>query len=214
MTKFIDATVPIGPSLPVWPNDPPPDMRLIASIADGSACNVTLATMTAHTGTHLDAPCHFVADELGVDSIPLDVLVGPVYVLDIQDRTERVVASDLERVPDCERLVLKTSNTRRRLMHDPVFQRDYCGLSLEAAELAVERGILLIGLDYLSVEAYKDLAQHKVHNLLLGKHVVAVEGLDLSQVAEGWWRLVCLPLLIPGADGSPVRAFFEPLPTP
>lgn len=205
---LIDASVSISEDMSVWPGDPRVQLERVSSIEDGAACNVTLASFTVHAGTHLDAPCHFIRDGFGVDAIALDVLIGRAYVLDLGDHHGAIHQADIDRAPECERLVLRTGNTRRGLMRSREFHTDYAHLAEDAAELIVRRSIRLVGIDYLSVEGF-NAPSHAVHDILLGNEVIAVEGLDLTEVDEGWWKLICLPTKLKGSDGSPARVVFR-----
>ena len=177
-------------------------------MADGDSCNVTRLDMGVHTGTHVDAPSHFVSGGSTVEGMALDVLIGPAYVIDLPDVRDSVTAEDLAAAPKCERLILRTANTARGLLTSDSFCEDFAHISGEAAAAIVERGIRLVDVDYLSVEGFRS-GSHAVHDTLLGAGIVLVEGLDLREVSGGWWRIVCLPLKLEGADGSPARVLFE-----
>ncbi|BCW97900.1 MAG: cyclase [Armatimonadota bacterium] len=206
---YVDATVPLGGLTPVWETDPPVSVERIASFDAGDSCNITRIALSVHTGTHLDAPCHFLPAGSAVEQLPLEVLCGPAYVLNLETVTGPVEPPNLEEVPDnCERLVLRTANTTRNLMHRRQFTRDYAHLSPDAAQWIASREIRLVGIDYLSVERFRP-PEPVVHRTLLRAGVIPVEGLDLTDVEPGWWELICLPLRITGSDGSPVRAVFR-----
>lgn len=207
---IIDATAPLANTTPVWPGEPTVQLELSASIVRGDSCNVTQLSTCCHAGTHLDAPRHFIDDGICVDQLDLDALVGPCYVADLSGVTETITKQHLETIPACDRLVFKTANTARRLMHSAAFTEDYCHIGLDAAELIVERRLKLVGVDYLSIEVFGS-PDHKVHDTILGSGIIAVEGLLLDDVTQGWWEIICLPLKIKGSDGSPVRAFFRSL---
>ncbi|MCC6483722.1 MAG: cyclase family protein [Armatimonadetes bacterium] len=207
-TTRVDASVPLGPGTPVWPTDPPVELQRISSIRNGDSCNLTHARFSAHAGTHLDAPCHFVDCDEGVDTLNLDTLIGPAYVLDLAQHRGAIEANDLQNTPECQRLILRTSNTTRGLMRIRDFTRDYAHIGESGARWLVERGIRLIGVDYLSIEGF-NTGSHTVHDIVLGARVIAVEGLDLTDVGGGWWKMICLPAKFAGADGSPARVVFE-----
>jgi arylformamidase len=171
----------------------------------GDFCNVSRLTIATHTGTHIDAPLHFLPGAASVVQLPVDVLVGPALVLEMAVAQE-ITAADLEAAaipPGTERLLFKTRNSR--LLDDDDFRRDFVYLTLDAARWLVERGVRLVAIDYLSVEQM-DAQPNIVHQTLLRAGVIIVEGVDLRQVASGPYFLACLPLKIDGADGSPVRA--------
>ena len=204
MPRIYDVTVPLSAALPTFPGDPRFEMEFAHRIADGKPYNVAYLKMGAHAGTHVDAPYHFLEDGMTVDRLPLDVLMGPARVVAVESR-DRIRREDVEGLGPLRatRVLFKTRNSG--LLRQPVFHDDFVALDPGAAELLVTAGVKLVGVDYLSVEAFgsKDFA---AHHALLGAGVVIVEGLDLSEVAPGDYDLACLPLRIEGADGSPARA--------
>lgn len=210
MAEFIDATIPITASLPVWPGDPPPGIIQLQDMQKADACNLTQISFSVHTGTHMDAPRHFLRDGMTVEELPLWVFEGPCYVVDLGHVEGEILPQHLEGIPDCQRLVFRTSNTSRRLLHQTQFHTDFCSIGLEAAREIVRRDIRLVGIDYLSIEKFSPPVP-EVHQTILGAGIVAVEGLELSQVTPGWWKISCFPLHLPGVEGSPVRAVFSSL---
>lgn len=207
---WIDITVPVREGMPVWPGETSPRIWRSKELArDG--VNVTELVLGAHTGTHVDAPVHFVRGGGGVESLPPDVLIGPARVLTVTGGPE-VDRAALAAVPEgCVRLLLRTANRERWGAAATRFDADFVGLSVEAAEWLAERGTRLVGIDYLSVQPYRH-ERPRVHQALLGAGVVLLEGIDLSAVRDGDYELVCLPLLVPGADGAPARAVIRPIP--
>jgi arylformamidase len=201
--KIIDATVPLSAEVPTFPGDPRFQMEFSHRIDRGEPYNVAKLTLGAHSGTHVDAPYHFLADGSTVERLPLDVLLGRALVVEV-GAASRVDRTDLERIAlDGEqRLLLKTRMSGQ--LRRPEFQEDFVYLTAEAARYLVERGVRLVGIDYLSVEQFgsKDFG---AHHALLRAGVVIVEGLDLSEAAAGHYQMACLPLRIVGADGSPAR---------
>ena len=174
--------------------------------------------MSAHTGTHIDSPGHFVqvAYETGrgVEALSLNVLMDPALVVDVPcaGGTCHVTAAALEALAlpaGTERLVLKTDNTRRGLWGQPAFRQDYAGVTADGAEWLVRRGIKLVAIDYLSLCTFEDLKE--CHVTLLEKNVHIVEGLDLSRVAPGLWNLLALPMSVAGSDGAPARVLMSRL---
>jgi arylformamidase len=206
--RIYDVTVSISETLPVWPGDPRVQIEPLSRIVKGDPANVSHLHMTTHTGTHVDAPYHFVQQGLTVDKLPLDVLIGPAFVAEIDvPQGSKIGVWELARLHfprDVARLLIKTKNSY--LWEDKVieFERNFCHLAPHTAEWLVKEGIRLVGVDYLSVEGYGP-ADFRVHHTLLEAGVVIVEGLDLSRVPEGPCQLVCLPLKIRGADGAPAR---------
>jgi arylformamidase len=190
----------------VWPGDPPVTIERTSSIASGDNANVSQMKMSCHTGTHVDAPDHFLNNGKTVEAISLDLLVGRAYVLDLP-KVNMITASilmDADIPPRTRRLLFKTRNSEYWANGNREFQTDYVGLSVDAAELLVDRNVRLVGIDYLSIAPYK--LGTPVHTILLNAGVVIIEGLDLSSVSQGRYTLHCLPLKLGGADGAPTRA--------
>jgi arylformamidase len=210
MSKLIDLTVPLSPSLAAYPGDPPFEMGHSHRIADGDAYNAATLSLSAHTGTHVDAPYHLLADGATVDQLPLEVLVGRARVLEIGAR-EAIERDELESsdLRDDLRVLLKTRMSGQ-LRHTEVIE-DHVHLSVDAARYLVQAGIKLVGIDYLSVDAFGS-EDYPVHQLLLEAGIVIVEGLDLSQAEPGDYEMMCLPLLVAGGDGAPARVLLRPRP--
>lgn len=201
--RIYDVTLPIRPGMVVWPGDMGVRLEMVRSQAEGDRANVSAIHMGLHTGTHVDAPCHFIAGGAGVDSLALDALVGPAWVAEL-GAARTITAQDLARaeIPaNAQRLLLKTSNGR--LWAEDTFHADFAHLTPDAARWIVERGIRLVGVDYLSVEAFG--GDGSTHEILLGAGVVVVEGLNLAGVAQGRYGLYCLPLKVLDGDGAPAR---------
>ncbi len=164
--------------------------------------------MGAHSGTHMDAPAHFLAAGKGIDQVPFPAIVGRARVIEIQDpQTIRPEELRSSRIRRGERLLLKTGNSAR-CWSTPSFVRDFISLSTEAANFLADRKVSTVGIDYLSVGAFQgDGAE--THRILLGAGIWIIEGLNLSKVEPGDYDLVCLPLRIEGGDGSPARAILK-----
>jgi arylformamidase len=206
--RIYDVTVPIAEVMPVWPGDSRVKIEQQASIARGDPFNLSRLSLSCHTGTHVDAPYHFVQGGVTVDNLSLDVLVGPAFVAEV-DRLEgkAIQVYDLASLHfphDTTRLLIKTSNSHFWEDRLSEFELDYVHLEPKTASWLVRRGIRLIGVDYLSVEAF-GVEKHRVHETLLQAGVVIIEGLNLSRVPAGWCHLYCLPLKIEGGDGAPAR---------
>jgi arylformamidase len=204
-----DITMPLRAGLPTWPGDPGPRFRLTASHEAGSGVDLTHLTMGAHTGTHLDAPRHFVAGAGLVTDLDLNVLIGTAHVVaydgDDPIPTAFFEAQDL---PDpLPRLLIRCARNAGALLRDAFFE-DYVGITPDAAEWLVARGNRLVGIDYLSIGSYRS-GNRETHLTLLRANVIIVEGLDLRGVEPGAYTLICLPLALP-ADGSPCRAVLLP----
>jgi arylformamidase len=169
-------------------------------------CNVSVLTAGTHTGTHLDAPLHFVPGGLSVDALDMNTLVGKTEVVEIYG-CSLITAADLERVnfaPKAERVLLKTDNTRFGRLHDDVFHKDYTGLAPSGAEWLVHRGVHLVGIDYLSIGPYGPV-NTETHKILLGAGVVVLESLVLEKIEPGEYTLLALPPKFAGLEGSPCR---------
>jgi arylformamidase len=201
-----DVTLPIRSGMADWPGDPQVQIERVYSVAAGDAASVSRLSMGSHCGTHVDAPRHLFPDAPGVDALALDALVGPAYVAHVPSR-DLITAADLSALPlpqGCSRLLLRTSNSDRRILHRTAFCQDYVALSEEAARWLAERCFLLVGIDALSIDPFEQAAG-KAHRILLLNQVIVVEGLDLEAVPQGNYMLYCLPLKVKDADGSPAR---------
>lgn len=193
--EIFDVSVPLREGMVTYPGDPVVKLAHAASIADGDPVNLTRIDFGLHTGTHVDAPVHFIEGAAGVDSLPLQTLIGPCEVVELPDLSRDSVA----RTPEgTERVLFKTPNSE--LWASDKFAEDFARLDGDAAAVLVERGIRLVGVDYLSV------GDEAAHHALLEAGVVPVEGLDLRGVEPGSYDFVCLPLRVVGADGAPARA--------
>lgn len=238
---FYDVTVPIRHHMPGWPGDPEVEVRRTSFAEKGDTANVSTLILSSHAGTHVDPPRHFIPDGKTVDQLDPGVFLGPCYVADLSNAVEPGGASDrkpgdvpgrgsdgggrfsdvsaaaLEKAgipPGTRRLLVRTANCAPAsdVWSDARFRQDYVGLAPDGAEWVRERGIKLLGWDYLSVETFFTDAQ-PVHRTLLGAGVVVLEGLDLRRLppGSGCYALFCLPLLIQGGDGAPARVLLSPL---
>jgi arylformamidase len=205
--QLYDISVSLTPGMAVWPGDPALEFQKIGEITQGGVANITRLVASAHTGTHMDAPRHFIEGATGIDQFPLEALVGTVYVLDFTHLTNHIGAADLEGAglpAGAERVLFKTTNSAIWQDSPTEFRRDYIALAPDGAQWLVERGIKLVGIDYLSIERFEP-ARYDTHYTLLGKRVVVVEGVDLSQIEPGEYTLFALPLKLKDADGAPAR---------
>lgn len=199
-----DITPPVSEGMPVWPGDPPPRQRWLQRVPNGDPSDLSEWLLGSHTGAHVDAPSHFVPGGVEVDQLSLATLVGPCRVLDLTSAVSEMAVHDLPlEVP--ERVLLKTRNSLRRWASQP-FRSDYVGLTLDAAQHLIDRGVRLIGADYLSIESFASVeAGAPVHQLLLRAGVVILEGLVLADVPPGEYLLVALPLRLSGSEAAPAR---------
>jgi arylformamidase len=200
---WIDASVPVRDGMVHWPTDPPVRLSLHDSIERGDPANVTELHCSAHLGTHMDAPVHFIPDGAGIEALSLDAMIGPARVLQIEDpklvRGDELAGHGLAAG---ERVLLRTRNSESRWWEED-FHEDFVGVAPDAARLIAEAGVALVGVDYISV------GDAETHRELLGAGVVVVEGLDLTQTQPGEYELICLPAKLAGADGAPVRALLR-----
>ena len=211
--RIYDITVSITPGeTPTYPGDPGVEVAPWASIARGDAANVSMLHLGAHTGTHIDAPAHFIEGAPGMDSVPLDALVGEAHVVEVPSDAlavdEHHVASHVP--PGAARVLFKTRNSAFWENPRGLFREDFTYLAPGAARALVARGVRLVGFDYLSVEKFKS-DDFETHLTLLREGVVIVEGLDLRAVGAGRYELFCLPLkIVAGSgDGAPARAILR-----
>jgi arylformamidase len=205
---IIDISLPITPAMPVWPGDPRPELTPLSTLeVDGlQSSRLVLGT---HTGTHLDAPRHFIPGGRTVDQLDLGVLVGACRVIEVSGTEAHLSRADLQHVawPPEGRLLLKTRNSQRPVR--PRFSRDFTALDPSAADYICERGLRLVGIDGPSVDAWK-AGDFPSHRRLLGADILIVENLVLRHVAPGTYGLIAAPLNLSGADGCPVRALLLP----
>jgi arylformamidase len=210
--EIIDLSVPLNHDTVTWQNSELSiNVKLAADFgADGSGCRLTQVQFGSHLATHMDAPLHFIPTGKTLELIPIDRLIGPCYVVDLTACPPGNVSAYFltqSNIPDdARRIILKTSNTSRRLLSTNEFVQDFVGLSVDGAQWMLDRHVDLVGIDYISIGPSDVAINTAVHRRLLGAEVVLVEGLDLSKVDQGWYTLICLPLNIQGVEGSPVRA--------
>jgi arylformamidase len=194
--EIFDISVPIRPGMITYPGDPEVHVERVVSIEHGDVANLTRLDFGVHTGTHVDAPVHFIDGGAGADALPLEVFLGPCEVVDATAADDEVGP---ELVPtDVERVLFKTRNSE--LWARESFDEGFVRIGLAAAERLVDNGVRLVGVDYLSVGA------PATHEALLGAGIAAIEGLDLRGVEPGQYSLACLPLRIVDSDGAPARA--------
>jgi arylformamidase len=205
--RIFDITLTISPALPVWPGDPPLDLHLLESIEAGAHVNVSAMSASVHLGTHVDAPHHFLNNGRTVEQLPLEVMVGACFVVQLPDDIDEITSEVLEGVPwadGTQRVLFGTSNSHMwSSAEEQAFQPGFVAITEDGARWLVDKGVKLVGIDYLSIAPYGE--SDATHIELLKAGVVIVEGLDLSQVPRGFYELYCLPLKIAGSDGAPAR---------
>jgi arylformamidase len=199
-----DISVPIHPGMHVYDGNPAVSLELHSSIAAGEQANVSRLDLGVHTGTHVDAPLHFIEGGAGTESLDLETLIGHASVIDATAVSGNLDADALRSLvfpPDLTRILFKTSNSS--LWNRGSFSRDFIRLTGSGARFLVEKGVRLVGIDYLSI------GDGEAHRELLTAGVIALEGLDLREVDPGDYELICLPLSLEGSDGAPARAILR-----
>ncbi len=208
-----DVSQPIDEAMAVWPGDPQPTLVLLSDRELGAVANVRHLALSTHTGTHVDAPDHFVRGGKTVDQIDLERMIGPCQVMAVECGAH-IELDDLKRIWPTDhapvRVLFKTANSQRQLLQSPEFHTDFVALSAPAAEFLVSAGVLTVGIDYYSIEPFENPG-YPTHMTLLSHDVMVIEGVNLTKVEPGRYRLACLPLRLIGADGSPARVLLEDL---
>ncbi len=207
---LFDITVPVHPGMFVYPGNPQVFREPVLRMEAGDPCNLSRIDLGVHTGTHIDAPVHFIEDGNGIDGIPTEALLGEALVVDatsVESEIDAAFLATVEVPAGTERVLFKTRNSS--FWDRGEFTDGYVGVAPDAAALLVERGVKLVGIDYLSVAT----PEHGIdtHRVLLGAGTVILEGIDLSAVEPGWYELVCLPIRLVGSDGAPARAILRSL---
>jgi arylformamidase len=201
--KLLDVSVPLDAALASYPGNTPYSLEPIKRLARGDSSNVSTLHMSAHSGTHVDAPRHFFDQAPGVEGLSLEMLCGRARVIELTTR-KAITAEDLAQrdLSEDVRVLIKTHNSR--LWGSPEFHQDFIGVAESGAKYLVEHGIKVVGVDYLSVEAFKTPGA-PAHHVLLGGGTIVIEGLNLRDIEPGIYELLCLPLLAVGSDGAPAR---------
>lgn len=211
---WIELTHTLHDDIPVWEESERASISTRCEIDGNCPVRVSWIAMGAHTGTHVDAPSHFLAGGAMVEDISLDDLIGPAWIADTGSApiVDATLLASLGIPGGAVRILFRTSNTARALMRQREFERSYVGLDLSGATWLLERKIRLVGFDYLSVQSFE--ASDDTHRTLLRAGTVLLESLDLSRVGTGWHELVCLPLLGKGLDGAPARVVARKIASP
>jgi arylformamidase len=206
---WIDISVPLYSGMVHWPDNPPVKIERIMDLAHGDAANVSKIELGAHTGTHMDAPRHFLADGAGLDEMPFDATIGLARVIPIE-HPQAILPAELEphNLQAGERVLFRTRNSERCWKTDQ-FVEDFVYISAAGAQFLVDKQVRTVGIDYLSVGGYVNDGV-ETHQILLEAGIWLIEGLNLSAVKPDAYELVCLPLRIVGADGAPARAILRP----
>ncbi|MGI8427282.1 MAG: cyclase family protein [Actinomycetota bacterium] len=209
-TGWIDVSAGLSSGMVHWPGDPAVEISLAKDISKGDSSNVSQISMGSHTGTHMDAPLHFIPGAPGLDQMELAATIGVARVIAIND-PESITVNELERhsIESGERILFRTNNSSTSWVQDP-FATDFVYISTEAAHYLGEKKVRTVGVDYLSVGGYKKNGSD-VHRALLGAGIWIIEGMQLQDIGPGSYEMICLPLRILGADGAPARAILRPL---
>ena len=205
---WIDVTATLDPArTPVYAGDAPMKFDFLKDMRKGDKFTLSVYSLGAHSGTHIDAPMHFVADGAPIDQVPLDPLIGAARVIDIPDTVQAIDAAELNRHDwkGAKRVLFRTRSTLRGWMDSPEFHKDFAYVAPDAALLLADGGVVLVGVDYISAEQYGAPAP-RTHQILLGRGIPIVEGLDLRPVQAGDYDLIVLPLKVRGHEGAPARA--------
>jgi arylformamidase len=205
--KWFDVTVPISDGMLNWPGDPEVKIKKRSSIADGDEANVSGIHFGVHTGTHMDAPLHFIDGADDITTVSPEELIGKARVIDIE-HPEFIGKKELEgkKIQEGERVLFKTRNSGEEWFTQE-FKEDFVYLNDEGAEFLAEIGVKVIGIDYLSIGKFEEA--EKTHKILLNKGIWIIEGLYLQDVPAGDYEMYALPLKITGADGAPVRVVLK-----
>ncbi|HEY4723154.1 MAG TPA: cyclase family protein [Anaerolineae bacterium] len=201
-----DISLTLSNALPVWPGDPPINLYRVLDMSQGDLYTVSRLECGVHTGTHLDAPMHFIRDGRGVDTLDLNVLVGPCEVVYAPDAKviDAALLDQLHLPAGTTRVLFRTRNSESWARGETSFQTDFVAIDQSGAEWLVAHGLQLVGIDYLSVAPFT--ASVPTHEVLLQAGVIPIEGLNLSNIEPGEYQLVCLPIKLWNTDGAPVRA--------
>ena len=215
-SHWIDVTVPLKEGMAIWPGDVTIKIERRRSMERGDAANNSAISLGVHTGTHMDAPKHFIKDGKSIDKLPLETSVGPARIIEIKDKIS-IKPEELKQhnIKKGERILFKTVNSPRCWQTD-AFVNDFVFVTRDAAQFLVDAGVILVGVDYLSVGSPMDpekTMRPDTHQILLGAGLYLIEGLNLTAVKAGDYNLICLPLKLMDAEGSPVRAILQPVST-
>jgi arylformamidase len=205
---WIDATATLDPATtPVYEGNPPMKFDFLNDMRKGDGFTLSAYSMGAHSGTHIDAPMHFIRNGVPIDRVPLEPLIGPARVIDIPDAVQSIDAAELNRHKwkGASRVIFRTRSSQRGWMHSPSFHRDFAYIAPDAAQLLADAGVKLVGIDYLSAEQFAAPAP-MTHRILLGKGIPIVEGLALEGVRAGDYDLIVLPMKVGGHEAAPARA--------
>ncbi|MCD9185969.1 MAG: cyclase family protein [Pyrinomonadaceae bacterium] len=208
--KIYDVTFPISAETPIYEGDPEAEIKTVNSLENGDAANVSQICCGVHTATHVDAPNHFIEGTKRVHELDLNVLIGECSVIEINENISAIDTQHVETIENTERLLFKTRNSAFWNEPEKGFRTDFTYITPEAAQILVEKGVRLVGIDYLSVEKFGS-DDFLTHLTLLKNEVIILEGLDLREVSGGTYELICLPLKYIGGkgEGAPARTILR-----
>jgi arylformamidase len=207
-TGWIDASATLDPATtPVYEGDAPMKFDFLKDMRKGDGFTLSVYSLGAHSGTHIDAPMHFVAGGAPIDQVPLEPLIGPSRVIEIADSVQAITAAELDRHEwkGAQRVIFRTRSSERGWMKSSTFHRDFAYIAPDAAQRLADAGVKLVGVDYISAEQSGAPAP-LTHRILLGKGIPIVEGLALEGVRAGDYDLIVLPMKVAGHEGAPARA--------
>ena len=205
---WVDVTATLDPATtPIYEGDAPMKFEYLKDMRNGDPLTLSVFSLGAHSGTHIDAPMHFVAGGVSIDQVPLDPLIGPARVIDIPDSVQAIDAAELNRHEwrGAQRVIFRTRSSLRSWMASPQFHRDFAYIAPDAAQLLADADVQLVGVDYISAEQFGS-SEPLTHRILLGKGIPIVEGLALEGVSAGDYELIVLPMKVAGHEGAPARA--------
>ena len=207
-TGWIDATATLDPATtPVYAGDAPMKFDFLKDMRKGDGFTLSAYSLGAHSGTHIDAPMHFIRDGAPIDRVPLEPLIGPARIIDIPDSVQSISAAELVKHDwkGAERVIFRTRSSLHGWMHSPTFHRDFAYVAPDAAQQLADAGVKLVGVDYISAEQFGAPAP-LTHRTLLGKGIPIVEGFQLDSIPAGDYDLIVLPMKVGGHEGAPARA--------
>jgi GntP family gluconate:H+ symporter len=208
---WIDVTATLdSATTPVYEGDAPMRFTFLKDMRKGDTFTLSVYSMGAHSGTHIDAPMHFIANGAPVDQVALEPLIGAARVIEIPDSVQAIDAPELNRHDwrGAKRVLFRTRSTLRGWMDSSQFHRDFAYIAPDAAQLLADSGLVLVGVDYISAEQFGAPAP-RTHQILLGRGIPIVEGLDLRPVQAGDYDVIVLPLKVRGHEGAPARAIMR-----
>ena len=204
--KLYDISVSLGDESIDFPGDTPYQRKMVQTLEDGDECNLSEITMSAHAGTHMDAPSHFFSEGKTIDRFPVEKFILSAVVVHVQNRgsIEPEALEDVTVLPG-DAILFKTGNSTEGRIENGVFEEDFVYLSEKGADWCLQKRVGLVGIDYISIEKYGSKAS-PVHRKILGRGIPILEGINLKSVPAGKYTLYCFPLKIGGGEGAPVRA--------